>query len=273
MSGQDSGSPQTPKLVGFVYLVTNTVTRKKYVGQTTTSVERRWIQHLSSAKKGSTYAIHQAIRKYGKGSFTVECLERVEGCYSDLLAAEVRCIQAQDCLTPKGYNLTPGGEGVDFSDPVIRHKHAKAVREVSSRDSWRKAQFVGARKRLTDPEWQRKNSEALSALHSDPEWQARHKRHLASLHTDPRYVERQAQGVRQRSESTTWRENHLKAMHLLHEDPVYRTRVTESMRATKAAAALERDALYSPEEAARRARRRELKRLRYAKNQEARTQV
>lgn len=38
---------------GYIYLVTNTVTGKKYIGQTRASIAQRWRQHVSAAKKGA----------------------------------------------------------------------------------------------------------------------------------------------------------------------------------------------------------------------------
>jgi len=64
----DPGIPGTSS-TGYVYLVTNTVNGKKYVGCTRVTVSRRWIQHRSAAKNGSPFALHQAIRKYGFNKF------------------------------------------------------------------------------------------------------------------------------------------------------------------------------------------------------------
>ena len=53
------------KIYGVVYLILNMLNGKKYVGQTTKTVEERFRQH-KRCKKG---LIGKAIRKYGKEKF------------------------------------------------------------------------------------------------------------------------------------------------------------------------------------------------------------
>lgn len=58
-----------------VYLAYNVVTDMYYVGKTTTgSPSIRWKGHLFDMQRGSTTHIHNAIRKYGSESFTLDVL-------------------------------------------------------------------------------------------------------------------------------------------------------------------------------------------------------
>jgi len=52
---------------GMVYLITNEVNGKHYVGQTTRTVEQRFKEHMESP-----YPIGKAIRKYGAENFTIK---------------------------------------------------------------------------------------------------------------------------------------------------------------------------------------------------------
>lgn len=62
-------------MTGCIYLITNTQTGHKYVGQFKgTNPEKRFKQHIRSSQKGSSYIIHRAMRKYGYDSFKVECV-------------------------------------------------------------------------------------------------------------------------------------------------------------------------------------------------------
>jgi group I intron endonuclease len=251
---------------GVVYLITNKANGKKYVGQTSGTLGHRWSQHLNLAKKGSPHAVHGAIRKYGKESFSIEVLEEVRGSREDLLAAEVRHIAAHSCVCPYGYNLTPGGEGVDFSIPAIRENHTKAIRSMTSKDSWKVAQHVGARKRLEDPEWRQHNAEALARMHNSQEWQDKHAEALKTIHSDPGYGEALRRGIIRRSDNQDWRNNHKAAMGRVHADPAYQKKRAEALRRTneaRTAKALALDALCSPEEAAKRAQNRAHGRARY----------
>lgn len=55
---------------GFIYIIRNTVNSKVYIGQTKTSVEQRWQEHLRHAKYG-TQIINRAMRKHGVEKFTI----------------------------------------------------------------------------------------------------------------------------------------------------------------------------------------------------------
>ena len=51
----------------FIYLITNTITGKNYVGQTKRSLDQRFKSHLYEAEKMKyNMYLHNSIRKYGK---------------------------------------------------------------------------------------------------------------------------------------------------------------------------------------------------------------
>lgn len=61
---------------GEVYLLTNTVNGKQYVGQTTRGAKYRWRDHQHDAKRrGNKSVLGRAIRKYGATSFTITVLD------------------------------------------------------------------------------------------------------------------------------------------------------------------------------------------------------
>jgi len=60
---------------GIIYKVTNLINNKIYIGQTTGSLEKRKIKHISCAKLNSNIYFHKALNKYGIGSFDWEILE------------------------------------------------------------------------------------------------------------------------------------------------------------------------------------------------------
>lgn len=96
--------------MGCVYVITNKVNGKQYVGKTIEGVEARWREHCLSAKRGSLHGIHRAIRKYGADAFVVEVLETSED-NNFLLEREVYWIATLETYK-RGYNMTPGGEGL-----------------------------------------------------------------------------------------------------------------------------------------------------------------
>ena len=93
----------------FIYLITNTVNGKIYVGQTINDPIRRFKEHCwdTSRRKGP---LQNAINKYGKESFAVEVLATVSSReeLSELEKHYIKELNARD--KKKGYNLTEGGE-------------------------------------------------------------------------------------------------------------------------------------------------------------------
>ena len=63
---------------GYIYLITNLVNGKQYVGQTTCSVEERWRGHISDSKNEPSILVDKAIAKYGKENFECVLLEKLE---------------------------------------------------------------------------------------------------------------------------------------------------------------------------------------------------
>ena len=54
-----------------IYVITNVVNNKKYIGQTWKTIQKRWRQHYSPHEK-SCLKLNRAISKYGKESFIIE---------------------------------------------------------------------------------------------------------------------------------------------------------------------------------------------------------
>jgi group I intron endonuclease len=99
----------------FVYLVTNKINGKKYVGQHSGSnLQRYWDRHVRMALASPTdrvRAIYSAIRKYGADSFEIEPLLIVDT-KEEMDFHEIDLIKRLNTKVPHGYNLTDGGDGV-----------------------------------------------------------------------------------------------------------------------------------------------------------------
>ena len=88
---------------GFVYLVTNKLDGKKYVGQTTRTLEQRFAEH----SKADTL-LGKAIRTDGAENFSIEVLATCET-QEELDEQERFFIAKLDCKFPNGYNTMNGG--------------------------------------------------------------------------------------------------------------------------------------------------------------------
>ena len=90
-----------PAGFGCVYVLTNKINGKVYVGQTVKSFKTRLSQHSRGGM-----LIGLALRKYGKESFSHFENEVPERFMDNL---ERSLIKLYDCISPKGYNLDSGG--------------------------------------------------------------------------------------------------------------------------------------------------------------------
>jgi hypothetical protein len=107
----------------LVYKHTCIISKKSYIGYTSKTMEERFSGHLCEMKYGSTYAFHNALRKYGKENFKSEILYV---CYSkkDASYAEIELINAYDTKN-NGYNETYGGENPPVKSGVSHYKSKK----------------------------------------------------------------------------------------------------------------------------------------------------
>lgn len=97
------------KIYGIVYCATNTVNQKKYIGQSTRTLDLRKNEHIWKAERGHGYAFHQAIRKYGADKFDWSVLDSAEN-QDELNEKEEYWIKLYNCFYTGGYNMATGGQ-------------------------------------------------------------------------------------------------------------------------------------------------------------------
>jgi group I intron endonuclease len=108
--------------MGYIYLITNHINGKKYVGQTVNPIHHRWKEHIEDSYNGnkSNSLLHRAIIRDGESNFGIEMIEE---CSNELLNdREKMYIQVYDTFYTheRGYNMTWGGEGhTTYSDEEI----------------------------------------------------------------------------------------------------------------------------------------------------------
>lgn len=105
----------------IIYLITNKINGKQYVGQTKHTLEYRWSEHISTSKSKRFWLVHKAIAKYGEENFLVETLHICET-KEEMDFVEMFYIALLNSKAPIGYNLTDGGDG------PTGHKHSEASR-------------------------------------------------------------------------------------------------------------------------------------------------
>ena len=131
---------------GCIYLLTNLVNGKHYVGQhkNIETVHRRWNSHIVTAlDKDCRYLLHRAIRKYGLKNFSAEVIWCGLANFEKLNTKEIFYVKKYhsfvDDSNGGGYNLTTGGEQGKAMSKAGRQKMSKAKKEYFSKPGMREA--------------------------------------------------------------------------------------------------------------------------------------
>jgi group I intron endonuclease len=111
-----------------IYLITNTITGKMYVGQSN-GIKKRFSRHKRAARiqtKQETFYLHNSIAKHGVDNFKFEILlYSKDRDYLNLM--EQRCIDSYNTLSPNGYNLDTGGGVSRTVSEATREKMRKRI--------------------------------------------------------------------------------------------------------------------------------------------------
>lgn len=93
---------------GKIYLITNQVNGRQYVGKTIGDVNHRFNEHISDAISGRANTdLACDIREYGRGAFGVSVLRSGIRSHIELIRIESYYIALRGTLVPNGYNIMP----------------------------------------------------------------------------------------------------------------------------------------------------------------------
>ena len=138
--------------MGFIYKITNNITKKCYIGETVKSdPEKRWIQHKNTIKRGiGCPALQSAVIKHGIDNFKFEVLLI---CFDeDRFKYEIEYIKKYNTMVPNGYNILEGGPGGGFKGK----KHSEETKKLMSKNN--------KQKYIDNPELKREMSERNKKL-------------------------------------------------------------------------------------------------------------
>jgi group I intron endonuclease len=166
-------------MTGLIYKHTNVITKKVYVGQTITTMEKRFKQHCRDSRNKTSVnsKFHRAIRKYGKDCWESEVI--VDNVPIELLdGLEINCIAMEDGYI-NGYNTTEGG------GTTLGYRHTEEAKEKISRD--RKGKYVGDNNPMYGKTFSKEHREKISKSlkNSDKTRKpksAEHKRKIGEAH-------------------------------------------------------------------------------------------
>lgn len=150
--------------MAIIYLVTNNINGKKYVGFTVDSLAKRWARHLRDASRGSNYVFHMALQKYGPENFTIKELISCEDAKYALEFLEPHYILLENSFirAPNGggYNMTLGGKG------SLGLTHSEETKQkMSEIKSGEKSPWFG--KRHTEETKQKMKTSAIGRTHTE----------------------------------------------------------------------------------------------------------
>jgi len=183
-----------------IYIITNTVNAKQYVG-ITVDLERRWKRHRNA---NQNQLIHKAIKKHGIDAFVFTHIADAFDAESAKVI-ERMLIAERNTKMPHGYNMTDGGDGTlgmakteehkqklkdankkAYENKELREKIGEAISNAKKGKPSSKKGVPSGRKgiahslehaakikeSLNTPESKAKRSEAAKKAFSDPQWKA-----------------------------------------------------------------------------------------------------
>jgi group I intron endonuclease len=183
-----------------VYIITNTVNSKQYVG-IASDLERRWKRHRN-ANEGQL--IHKAIKKYGVDAFVFTHIADAFDTESAKMIERMLIIE-HNTKMPHGYNMTDGGDGTmgmakteehkqklresnkkAYKNKALREKIGEAISKAKKGKPSAKKGIPSGRKgiahslehsakikqSLNTPESKAKHSASAKKAFSDPQWKA-----------------------------------------------------------------------------------------------------
>jgi len=201
-----------------VYVITNTVNGKRYVGQAV-DLHVRWLHHRSRLRRGNHHSqyLQSSWNKYGPEAFTFEVLEFLDRCKDSLYEREVFWV---NLIKPEYNSGTPG------IAPMLGKTHSDAV----------KAKIAAASAAMVyTPEFRANKSKAARESKKSQE-------HMAKLHAAKRGVPRSEETKEKlriaktgfkHSEETLARLRVIAANSTYRHPPEVRARISEALRGKK----------------------------------------
>lgn len=156
----------------FVYVITNRLNKKTYVGQTK-NLRDRWNQHRCEARRGNKSPLYRAIRKYGEKNFTVKTVEcfftRKEASYFERALIDFM----KSTSHRHGYNVDLGGHTAGKHSKETKRKIGYASRGRKHSKETRRRMSASQKGKKRSEEAKKNISEGIKKQWANPESRTR----------------------------------------------------------------------------------------------------
>ena len=120
--------------MAYIYVITNLINQKQYIGKTTKTIEQRWKTHIADSKRDNikNRPLYKAFAKYGINNFIIQELEY---CSAEKASdREQYWINKLDTYH-NGYNATLGGDSkhyYNYQEIAKKYLELKTLKTTST---------------------------------------------------------------------------------------------------------------------------------------------
>ena len=202
--------------MGTIYLLTNLVNGKYYVGQTVQPLYKRLDYHFYGPP--GCPLLSKAIKKYGKKSFVVDVLAKADSVDELNILEALWIAVANSTCRSVGYNINPGGKSSKQAVETIEKRRQSMMGHSVSAETRRKQSEIAMAQGRRPTESAIHNS--ANARRGKPFGRPRQKGQVAwnkGIPSTPEAIEKSRRariGLKQTAESNAKRSASLKAHHL-----------------------------------------------------------
>jgi len=200
--------------MGCIYMVTNKINGKSYIGKTIRMLSQRRGGHFGS---DHCRALHLELKKYGKESFDWKLL--FESDNEELLGEKEKAfIEKYQTLAPNGYNLTTGGGAPKISEETRKRYSASGCKRWSDprfaeRNARTKEKIrAGIKKKYQNPKYREKMIKILAEVNKRPERRKNVSEGILKKYAiDPEYCRRRKEAIIAKTQTQEWLTNNRNA--------------------------------------------------------------
>jgi len=211
-----------------IYVITNKINKKQYVGLTSRSLKQRWGEHCHEFNNS---IIAKAISKYGKENFSTKILHKTDTT-EQALDIESKFIKKLKSLVPNGYNLVEYGSGVNAGfkrQEEFKIKASKSKKALWKTTLYRKKQEAAIKKRWENPLNRIKQSKLSKKLWEDDVYSIKTINNLKQAWT-PERRKKQSEKMKEISEKNEYRKKMKEIMATLKNDPNWKAKQKEGAK-------------------------------------------